>query len=295
MEDLGKEIPVFSWDPRTKVWVCERGPEAAKPPVPPLDQGAVQTYFLDLQSGRWSPSILGIKARQISMELKDAYRSPYQMGLMLPRAAEPAAKTLPAQKRSPGVMLGGLVAALIVIGAGGYAASAVRNRANATPSPTSAPTGTVAAADPSASAAPSTDATAAPTAAPGGCGGGGGGGGNPTPRPPTPAPTPQLVRLTVKLPDGTQVFLSSFPSVAQGTNYNAVLTALVPDGRGTNQPMTVYLGEPNGTHVSALMRPDVNGNYVLNVIANVPKGEQKVSVVYGITAGVFTLGTITVR
>ena len=39
---------VFSWDPRAQHWVKERGPEdAPPPPADPIDNEAVQTYFLD--------------------------------------------------------------------------------------------------------------------------------------------------------------------------------------------------------------------------------------------------------
>lgn len=287
MDELGKDIPVFSWDPRSKTWVCERGPAAAAPPVPPLDPGAVQTYFQNLQSGRWQPTILGLKARGITVELKDAYRSPYEMGLALPRRAAPE-KTLRAQRRSPGVILGALVALLVVVGAGGYAASAALSRASATPAP-GTPSSSTAAAVGGASGSPSASPTVSvtPTTAPGAV---------VTPRPPTPAPTPQVLRLSVSLPNGTKVFYSGPGSVTQNTSFQAVFSVILASGQGGNENLTVYLGDPNGVSTSNLgSKPDVNGNYVLTLRAAVPKGDQRLSVVYGTVSGIHTLGTIAVR
>ena len=95
MSDLGRETPVFTWDPRARSWLRERGPEDGAPPGPPLDEGAVATYFLDSNTGRWTASILGPQGRRVSAELKGAYRSPYAIGIKsiddvaAPRPKEP--------------------------------------------------------------------------------------------------------------------------------------------------------------------------------------------------------------
>src|SRR5512143_3707855 len=75
---------VFSWDPRGRAWMRERGPEdAAPPPAEPIDDEAVQTYFLDPANGRWQATILGLRARQIANDLGKAYRNAIVAGLAL--------------------------------------------------------------------------------------------------------------------------------------------------------------------------------------------------------------------
>ena len=75
---------VFSWDPRVQSWLKERGPEdAARPPAAPLDDGAVQTYFLDAQTGRWVSTILGPRGRLIADAIGKYYRMPAVAGLAI--------------------------------------------------------------------------------------------------------------------------------------------------------------------------------------------------------------------
>lgn len=285
---------VFSWDPRVKTWVKERGPDDGQPPpVPPIDDGAVQTYFLDPANGKWNGTILGIKARQISVELKDNYRAPYVGGLALPRVAE--AKE-PQAKRSRGPLLVGLGTVVLLIAGGAFVAQAMLGPGvttipaglpqvggSPTPSGAAAPSG---AASPSASA----EATSAPTTAPVG------GGGPVVTAAPTPAPTPTTIRLSVRLPDGSQIFYSGPSGVAQGAEFSGIFSALLASGQGSNRTMTIYLGEPgNPQSVRVTANPDANGNYVVTIRASVPKGDQRLSVIYGITPGIHTLGTIAVR
>src|SRR6185503_17912576 len=75
---------VFSWDPRGRNWIKERGPaDAAPPPADPIDNEAVQTYFLDTQTGRWQSTILGMQGRQISVALGNKYRAAMVVGLAI--------------------------------------------------------------------------------------------------------------------------------------------------------------------------------------------------------------------
>ena len=283
---------VFSWDPRTRVWVKERGPDdSAPPPVPPIDPGAVQTYFLDPSNGKWHGTILGLKARQISVELKDLYRAPAVSGLALPRTNEPAE---PEPRRSRAPLLAGLVFLVLLIGGGAYAAQAMLGSPAAVASPTVAPPVSSAPAV-AASASPSAEPTAAPTAA----GGGGTSGGGPVRTPaPTPPPTPQTLRLSVRLPTGAQVFYSGPAAIAQGTTATGIFSVLLPSGQGGNDSLTIYLGEPGNPAASTTIqgaRPDPNGNYVIALRATIPRGDQKLSVIYGQTPGIYTLGTIAIR
>jgi hypothetical protein len=290
---------VFSWDPRTKVWVKERGPDdASPPPTSPIDPYAVQTYFLDPQNGKWSSTILALKARQISVDLADDYRAPFKTGLTYV-PTETAADTSAPRSRVP---LAASLAALLFVAGGaivlgqtvfGPTVPAVAAPPTAAPSAaaTVAPTAPDAGANAEASAAAETTAApAAPVA---------------TPRPRTPVPTavptprpPQTLRLNTRLPNGTTVYYSGPASIAQGSVLNGIFSVVLASGQGGNENLTVYLGDPNtpGGYSSALGgQPDANGNYVLWVQGSVPKGEQRLSVIYGTVPGIFTLGTITVR
>lgn len=282
---------VFSWDPRTRVWVKERGPDdGMPPPVPPIDMGAVQTYFLDPANGKWHGTILGLKARQISVELKDLYRAPAVPGLALPRTNEPAERE-PRRSRAP--LLAALVFLVLLIGGGAYAAQAMLGTPAAVASPTVAP-----AASAAPSAAPSATTSVEPTAAPTAAGGGTSGGAPVRTPAPTAPPAPQTIRLSVRLPNGTQVFYSGPGAVLQGASFQAIFSVVLPTGQGGNENLTVYLGDPNtpGANASALAsRPDPNGNYVLTLRAAVPKGDQRLAVIYGTVAGIHALGSISVR
>ena len=288
---------VFSWDPRVKTWVKERGPDdAAPPPVAPIDDGAVQTYFLDPTNGKWTGTILGLRARVISVEQGDAYRAPLMSGLAIPHGRDRGAAAGPRpSSRAP--LFAALATVLVVVGAGAFAANAVFGGSSpvATDAPMSAtPSGAGAAAaatspsplasqSPVASSEATPAATSAPTQAP-----------VRTAAPPPPAP--RTIRLTVKLPNGTQVVYSGPSAVPQNTTFQGIFSVVLPSGQGGNESLTVYLGNPNGVNTSVLgTKPDANGNYVLTLRSFVPKGDETLSVVYGTTPGIYQLGSITVQ
>lgn len=267
------------------------------PAAPPRDPGAVQTYFLDPSNGKWNGTILGLKARMISVELKDAYRAPFVPGLALPDPVKAGPIVERHDGRSKTPLIAGILAVIVIIAAGAFGAQAMLGSSTPTPgssgvaqaSATGAAARASASASASDSAAPSADASAPATSAPT----------QPpvvrTPAPPTPPPT---IRLSTKLPDGTTVVYSGPAAVTQNTSFQAIFSAVAASGVGGNLSLTVYLGDPNtpGGNVSVLAnKPDANGNYVLNIRATVPKGDQRLSVLYGTVAGIYTLGTITVR
>lgn len=282
---------VFSWDPRSRTWIKERGPEdGAQPAYVPIDEGAVQTYFLDPATGKWNPTILGFKARQISVELKDAYRAPFMAGLAVPEPKTAAVKTA-AGRRSMAPIGGAIAVLLLLLAGGGIVASQTLLAtppplATAKPSDVAAAASASAAPNASASAAPSQGAaTAVPTQAP-----------VRTPAPPTPPPQPQTIRLSVKLPSGTQVFYSGPAAVAQNGSFQGIFSVVLPSGQGGNENLTVYLGNPSGQSTSVLgTKPDANGNYVLTIRTFVPKGDQTLSVLYGTQPGIHQLGSITIQ
>lgn len=73
---------MFTWDPRVRTWIKEQGPEDAMAPiVAPIDDEAVQTYFLNVTNGRWTPTVLGLRARVIASELGTRNRRPLTPGL----------------------------------------------------------------------------------------------------------------------------------------------------------------------------------------------------------------------
>jgi hypothetical protein len=76
---------MYSWDPRVRHWVKESGqqPNTTPPPADPIDLGAVQTYYLDPQTGIWTGTILGDAARRIASELGEGYRTATVAGLAL--------------------------------------------------------------------------------------------------------------------------------------------------------------------------------------------------------------------
>src|SRR5947199_7638669 len=163
---------------RARVWLKERGPEnAAKPPAPPLDDGAVQTYFLDPQTGRWVGTILGARARTIGNELGTYYRSPGAVGLAVEEEPEPnAGLYIEGTERRKPVMpvavIGGVILA-IVIGAGAVAAKTLfaageadAKAALASAAAASAVAASGASGGPQASTAPSAATSEAPAATP---------------------------------------------------------------------------------------------------------------------------------
>lgn len=287
---------VFSWDPRNKSWVKERGPEdGAPPPAAPIDDGAVQTYFLDPQNGKWSSTILGLRARQISVDLKDAYRAARVAGLAIDPVAVSGKPAAPGPKRESGMpLIAGLAAVFVLVGAGAFVAQAVLKPKDASDAGTPSAATTSATASAGASAPATASASAAASTAPSA---------NPTQTPvrtaaPTAPPAPPTIRLVVRLPNGTQVVYSGPPAVTQNTSFQGIFSVVLPNGQGGNESLTVYLGDPNvpGANTNALgAKPDANGNYVLTIRAAIPKGEQRLSVIYGTTPGIFTLGTINIQ
>lgn len=75
---------MYSWDPRVRRWVKEgQQPHSPPPPAAPIDLEAVQTYYLDTQTGSWTGTILGDAARRIAAELGESYRIPAVAGLAM--------------------------------------------------------------------------------------------------------------------------------------------------------------------------------------------------------------------
>jgi len=114
---------MFSWDPRVRRWVNERGTSDSKrPPVEPIDNGAVQTYYLDTDTNLWSPTILGDRARQIASELGPAYRGAAVIGLAMEIKKVSKVDLIPTPdqvRRIP--KLAWLLGAAIAIATGAYA------------------------------------------------------------------------------------------------------------------------------------------------------------------------------
>src|SRR6185503_1813166 len=119
---------VFSWDPRGRNWVKERGPaDAAPPPAEPIDNETVQTYFLDTQTGRWQSTILGMQGRQISVALGSRYRAAMVVGLAILPPAGPRKVVAPDAKKSKSIPIMAAIATIVVvIGAGAFVAQAMR-------------------------------------------------------------------------------------------------------------------------------------------------------------------------
>jgi hypothetical protein len=280
---------VFSWDPRAQHWVKERGPEdAPPPPADPIDNGAVQTYFLDPQTGRWNGTILGLKGRQISVELADKYRTPKMVGLAIIAKVAPKASLIatPDQKKSNAVpMMAGIAAVVVVIAAGAFAAQAVMKPSAATTSaaPTtgvivSAPVATTAATEaPAPTQAPVTTPvrTAAPTA-------------------PPPPPVAQTVTYAARLPNNTVVTYRGPNAVNQGAQLDGVISVIVNGGAGGTEPLTLYIG-PLGTAQQAKLIPDRNGNIPFSIRVSAPKGSGQLSFSLGANGELRILGPISVR
>src|SRR6185503_10054083 len=140
---------VFSWDPRGRNWIKERGPaDAAPPPADPIDNETVQTYFLDTQTGRWQSTILGMQARQISVALGSRYRAAMVVGLAILPQAGPRKAAAPDDKRKGVPLMAAIATIVVVLGAGAFVAQAMRpadvNAAISTAAPVvSAPVATI--------------------------------------------------------------------------------------------------------------------------------------------------------
>ena len=119
---------MYSWDPRVRSWVSEHAQQANTPPPPaaPIDIDAVQTYYFDAESGRWTVTILGDTGRRIAAELGDRYRGASVVGLALEAQPQPSRRDLvptPDQaRRVP--RLAWLIGILVAIGVGVYATMA---------------------------------------------------------------------------------------------------------------------------------------------------------------------------
>jgi hypothetical protein len=289
---------VFTWDPRPQHWVKERGPDdAPPPPADPIDNGAVQTYFLDPQTGRWNGTILGLKGRQISIEMGDKYRTPKMVGLAIIAKIAPKASAIPTpdQKKSNAVpMMAGIAAVVVVIAAGAFAAQAVMKPSAATAS--AAPTTGVVASAPVATTgateapAPTQAPTAAPTQAPVN-----------TPvrtvaptNPPPPPPVAQTVTFSARLSTGQTVTFSGPSVVNQGSVYSGVVSLRTPNGAPGSEQINFYFG-PLGTAQGLTLNPDRNGNYTFALKVEIARGNAPISVQVGRNGELRTLGTVTVR
>lgn len=287
---------VFSWDPRQKAWIRERGPEdAAAPPAPPRDPGAVQTYFLDPQTGRWHSTILGLRARQISEELGRAYRAPFTQGLDLaegPIASIAAPRPLRRPSRAP-LLVGGAALALVLAGGAVFAAQSLLAPATARSSPTpsqggggGAPSGSAGAtATPSAGPSSSAAVTAAPP-----------GSASPAPPPPTarrtPAPAPTTITVSTALPDGYHAFYIGPNAVPQGSSFSATVQIFKADGTGATTAYTFFVGALSGG--STTVSPDASGRYQVALRASTAPGAQGVNMLFR-TFGIQRIATIDVR
>ncbi len=301
---------VFSWDPRARAWIKERGPEdAAPPPAAPRDVGAVQSFFLDPLTGRWHTTILGLRGRQVSADLGTAYRAPYVQGLDLeeaPVAKYGAVREMP-KGGSKAPLLLVLIALLALVGGGAYAAqsmlgdavrAATGSPAATTPSAPSAPVATapavVTATAAASTAAPATStATAAPTSAPQTPA--------PTVRPTNPprtaAPTPAkitTVTYTTTMSSGTRVTYTGPNAVIQNTALDMRFSVVGANGQVVYETLTVHLGSL-GTDQTMAIKAGSGGSYFGSMRVTLPKGDQLLSVTVGNSGEIRALGTITVR
>lgn len=288
---------VFSWDPRAQHWVKERGPEdAPPPPADPIDNEAVQTYYLDTATGRWSGTILGLKGRQISVELGDKYRAARMVGLAIiaKAAPKPGAVQKYEQKKSPVPLMAGIAAVIVVIAGGAFAAQAVMGPKDVATQPTASVVASAlpvdatptASTDPAATPAPTIAPTAVPTQAP------------TKTAPPTVAPTAppvaQTVTYTSRLPNGTVVTYRGPNAINQGAVMDGVISVQVAGGFAGTEPLTLYIG-PLGSAQSAKLIPDRNGNFAFSIRVSAPKGAGQLTFSLGTNGELRLLGPITVR
>ena len=287
---------VFSWDPRARLWVKERGPaDAATPPADPIDNEAVQTYFLDSQTGRWESTILGSRARQIAVELAGKYRAAMVVGIaILPQASARKVVAQSDNKRKGVPLMAGIAAIVVVIGAGAFVAQAMRPTDVDAAIPTVAPVASAPVAttgDPAPTVVASAEATVPTATAPGA---------TPvrTAPPRTPAPTAppviQTVTYSSRLPNGSTVTYVGPNGVIQGAALDGVLSLRVAGGAPGSEQLTIYVG-PLGSAQTATLTPDRNGNFTLSLKVTAPKGAQPMNFSVGKNGTIQTLGTITVR
>lgn len=287
---------VYSWDPRARLWVKERGPaDAAPPPADPIDNEAVQTYFLDTQTGRWNSTILGSRARQIAVELAGKYRAAMVVGIaILPQAGPRKVVPQPDKQRKGVPLMAGIAAIVVVIGAGAFVAQAMRPTDVDAAIPTAAPITSapvVSSVDPAPTVEASAEATAPTATAPGA----------PPVRtapPRTPAPTAppviQTVVYSAAMPNGTTVSYRGPNSVIQGAALDGTLSIRLAGGAAGTEPLTLYVGSL-GVAQTVTVSPNKSGNIVFTLKVSQAKGTVPMSFSLGKNGAIQTLGTITVR
>jgi len=287
---------VFSWDPRAQHWVKERGPEdAPPPPADPIDNGAVQTYYLDTTTGRWSGTILGLKGRQISVELGDKYRAARMVGLAIiaKAAPKPGAVQTYDQKKSPIPVMAGIAAVVVVIAAGAFGAQAVMQPKDAATQPTASIAATASVLpvdatpavsnDPAPTPGPTNAPTQAPVRTP-----------QPTVAPTAPPPAGQTVSYSSTGPNGVTVTYTGPNAVAQGGVLSGVLSLRVAGGYAGTEPVTLYVG-PLGSAQSVTLAPDKNGNFTFSFKVTAPKGTSPLAYSVGKNGELRVLGSFSVR
>jgi len=286
---------VFSWDPRAQHWVKERGPEdAPPPPADPIDNGAVQTYYLDTTTGRWSGTILGLKGRQISVELGDKYRAARMVGLAIIAKAAPKAGAVQTydQKKSPVPLMAGIAAIIVVIAAGAFAAQAMMKPKDVSTLPTASVVATASALPVDATPLATTEPAATPDATAGA-----------TQRPqstpqrtvaPTAPPVFQNVYYSSNAANGAVVTYSGPNGVAQGATFSGVLSLRGQSGFAGTEPITLYVG-PLGSAQTVTLTPDRNGNFVFAFKVTAPKGSYPLAYSVGKNGDIRILGNFTIR
>jgi hypothetical protein len=123
---VAQEHSVFTWNPVDALWVHERGPEMATPPVPP-DVHAIQTYFFDPDGKEWIATVLAPRGRELAAQWQGAYKVPDRAALATTSA-----------KKSSAAPLFAIVLVLLIVGGG--AAAVVAGTQGAAPIASSAPT-----------------------------------------------------------------------------------------------------------------------------------------------------------
>ena len=294
---------VFSWDPRAQSWLKEIGPEdAAQPPAAPLDDGAVQTYFLDPRTGRWVGTILGVRGRLIANEIGKYYRMPAATGLAVEQEAAPQPRfNVEKEKRRssmPALVVLGVVLTLVA-GAGAVASNtlfasasdplaspAVSSDAPATSVPLASTAPSADTSQAPASVAPTAPVATAPRTTPA-----------PTAPPRTPAPTqpPQpttmiLTTTTTASPSGLKLFYSGPSAALQGSVITVTVNALDQNGEPYRFAIDVRVGNTGWTSMAT--RGDGKYTATLPLIAG--KGDQMVSlnVHFGNIITPYVMGTM---
>jgi hypothetical protein len=213
---VAQEHSVFTWNPVDALWVHERGPEMATPPVPP-DVHAIQTYFFDPDGKEWIATVLAPRGRELAAQWHGAYKVPDRVG----------PPTSSAKKSSPAPLFA-IVLVLLIVGGGAAAVVAgTQGAPSASVAPTTAPgvsavpsVPVAVSAEPTA-ALPGQTTAPAPTQAPGGTTRP-----NPTQAPVrTPVPTvAPPVGNAITLADGSVVTYSGPARVNIGVPFTVTFT-----------------------------------------------------------------------